>query len=154
MKEKKGTGSGIYIIAITAFFLGCFLMLVLFGTNIYRNIAGRQAVNNSHRAVLSYLLTVTRMDETSIYSADDPEFGQMLVVEETGSGYANRIYVSEGYLVEDFGKTDSRLRPEYATPIGETDLFEIEEKDSDLLKINTDQGSVFIHINSRGEAAK
>ena len=150
MKEKRDS-SGIYIIVITAFFLGCFLLLIVFGTNIYRSVAQSQADNNNKRAVLSYLLTISRMNETDIYAATDQEKGSVLVVEDAGTGFGSRIYVHEGNLVEDYGKLGGSLSPDYATAIGKTDVFEIEQKDSDLMKINTDQGSVFIHTRSAGE---
>lgn len=145
MTENKKNGSGIYIILITAFFLGCFLLLVIFGTNIYRKVATRQADNNSERAVLGYLLTVTKMNETDIYEVEDPDVGEVLIIEEPGTGYGSRIYVSEGYLVEDYGKVGGALAPDYATKIGETGTFEIEECSDGLLKLVTDRGSVFVH---------
>ena len=151
MKENKGTSSGIYIIAITAFFLGCFLLLVLFGTNIYRNIAGRQAANNDQRAILSYLLTTTKMNETRITERQDDKFGELLVVEDAGTGYGNRIYVNEGYLVEDYGKVEGPLMPDYAIRIGETDTLEIEKVNEKLMKVTTDEGSVFIHLRAQGD---
>lgn len=151
MKEKNGSGSGIYIIAITAFFLGCFMLLIIFGTNIYRHVASRQLANNDHRAVLSYLLTATRMNEASIIRQDDPEYGTLLIVEDAGTSYGNRIYVNDGYLVEDYGRIDGELLPDYATPIGKTEIFEVEEISSSLMKVNTSQGSVFIHLRQQGE---
>ena len=146
MKEQKQNGSGIYIILITAFFLGCFLLLVLFGTNIYRRVAGRQADNNQERAVLGYLHTVTGMNETAVYPLEDADYGTVLVVEDAGTGYGSRIYVNGGYLVEDYGKVGGALLPDYATPIGETEVFEVEEKDEGLLKLTTDSGSIFVHV--------
>ncbi len=151
MKKEKGTASGFYIILITAFFLGCFLLLVLFGTNIYRNIAGRQAANNDQRAILSYLLTTTKMNETEITAGTDGQYGTILTVEDAGTGYGNRIYVYDGYLVEDYGKVDGALMPDYAIRIGETSTFEIDEINDSLMKVSTDEGSVFVHIRDAKE---
>ena len=151
MSEKKTRNSGIYIIAITAFFLGCFLLLVIFGTGLYSNIAGRQSANNQERTVLAYLLTVTKMNEADISIEKDETYGNVLIVEDTGTGYGNRIYISEGYLVEDYGRVDGALMPDYATRIGETSLFETEKISETLLKLETDQGDVFVHIRKRTE---
>ena len=151
MKDKKGNNSGIYIIVLTAFFLGCFLLLVIFGTKTYRNIADRKDANNEQRAILSYLLTTTKMSETEISAGQDAAYGKYLLVEDPGTGYGNRIYLFDGYLVEDYGKTDGKLYPDAATRIGRTELFEVNEISDGLLKINTDEGSVFIHIGTAGE---
>ena len=146
MSEKKTRHSGIYIIAITAFFLGCFLLLVVFGTGIDSNIARRQKANNQERTVQAYLLTVTKMNEADISIAKDETYGNVLIVEDAGTGYGNRIYISDGYLVEDYGKVDGALMPDYATQIGESSHFETEKINENLLKLVTDQGSVFVHI--------
>lgn len=151
MAEKGRHGSGIYIIAITAFFLGCFLLLVVFGTGIYGSIASRQSANNQHRAVLAYLLTVTKMNENDIYVNEDPDFGHVLIVEDAGTGYGNRIYINEGYLVEDYGKTGGALMPDYATRIGEASFLETEMIEDDLYKLTTDHGSVFVHVREHAE---
>ncbi len=151
MTEKKTRGSGIYIIAITAFFLGCFLLLVIFGTGIYSSIAGRQSANNQERTVLAYLLTVTKMNEADISVVEDENYGNVLIVEDTGTGYGNRIYISEGYLVEDYGRVDGALMPDYATRIGESAQFEAEKISGTLLKLITDQGNVFVHIRKSTE---
>lgn len=145
MAEKEKTGSGLYILLIMAFFLGCFLLLVIFGTGIYRSIASRQSENNRERTVLAYLLTVTKMNETDIHTAEDPEYGTILIVEDAGSGYGNRIYVKDGYLVEDYGKVSGKLMPDYATKIGATSVFVIENSADNILKLSTDAGSVFVH---------
>ena len=151
MTEKGRHSSGIYIIAITAFFLGCFLLLVVFGTGIYRSIASRQSANNQDRAVLAYLLTVTKMNENDIYINEDPDFGNVLIVEDAGTGYGNRIYINEGYLVEDYGRAEGALMPDYATRIGESSFLEAEMMDDDLYKLTTDHGSVFVHIREHAE---
>ena len=147
--KKKTSYSGIYIIALTTFFLGCFLLLVLFGTRSYRQVALRQSANNQHRALLSYLQTVTRSSETEI-AVGEGEYGTMLTVADGDTGFGTRIYIYEGELVEDYGKLSSALMPKGATHIAETKSFEIEEVRDDLLQITTDEGSVYIHIREGG----
>ena len=58
--------------------MGCFLLLVIFGTGIYSNIAGRQSANNQERTVLAYLLTVTKMNEADISIEKDENYGNIL----------------------------------------------------------------------------
>ena len=137
--------SGLYIIAITAFFLGCFLLLVMFGAGVYRNIVSLQDATNEQRALSSYLLTVSKMSQIDI-TVDEGEYGKMLVMADKDTGYGNRIYVYEGQLVEDYGKIGGKLYPDAGVKIAKTDVFEIKAVRDGLLKIDTSAGSVYIHV--------
>ena len=144
MKQKESY-SGLFIIGITAFFLGCFMLLIVFGVGVYRNVVEMQNSTNDLRSLSSYLLTVSKVGETGI-SVEEGAYGKMLVIEEGDTGYGNRIYVYEGELLEDFGKINGKLYPDAAIRIAETDIFTIEELENKLLKITTSAGSVYIHM--------
>ena len=143
--KKKESYSGLFIIGITAFFLGCFMLLIVFGVGVYRNVVEMQNQTNSLRSLSSYLLTVSKVGETGI-SVEEGAYGKMLVIEDGDTGYGNRIYVYEGELLEDFGKIGGKLYPDAAIGIAETEVFTIEELKNDLLKITTSAGSVYIHM--------
>ena len=145
MKRNRGSYSGLGIIAVTAFFLGCFFLLILFGTGVYRNIVSLQSDVSETRALSSYLLTVSKMGEADIQVGNDSEAGAMLMIEDRDTGYGNRIYLYEGYLVEDYGQIGGRLFPDGAIRIGACDLFTISELEDDLLRIETSAGIVYIH---------
>ena len=141
----KRNGNTFRIIGITAFFLGCFFLLILFGTGVYRNIVSLHSDTYELRSLSSYLLTVSKMGEADI-SHTEGEHGAMLMIEDRDSGYGNRIYLYDGYLVEDYGELGGRLFPDAAIRIDRSDLFEIKELDEDLLRIETDAGTVYIHL--------
>ena len=143
--KKKESYSGLFIIGITAFFLGCFMLLIVFGVGVYRNVVEMQNRTNDLRSLSSYLLTVSKVGETGI-SVEEGAYGKMLVIEDGDTGYGNRIYVYEGELLEDFGKISGKLYPDAAIRIAKTDVFTIEELENDLLKITTSAGSVYIHM--------
>ena len=143
MKHRK-TSSGLSILGITAFFLGCFMLLVLFGTMSYRNIASVQRSNNERRALLTYLQTVSKMSSDKVYKDEDPQYGTILVAADGDTGYGNRIYLYEGSLVEDYGRLGGTLMPDAAIRIADTAAFRITEAADGLLRIDTDQGFVFI----------
>ncbi|MBQ2659035.1 MAG: DUF4860 domain-containing protein [Erysipelotrichaceae bacterium] len=143
--KKKESYSGLFIIGITAFFLGCFMLLIVFGVGVYRNVVEMQNQTNELRSLSSYLLTVSKVGEAGI-SVEEGAYGKMLVIEDGDTGYGNRIYVYEGELLEDFGKINGKLYPDAAIKIAETDVFTIEELENDLLKITTSAGSVYIHM--------
>ncbi len=151
MKQSGKAWSGLSATGITAFFLCCFLALVLFGTNIYRSTAASRQAGNEMRASLSYLHTVSRSNEAGI-SAGTGEYGDMLVVADGNTGYGNRIYVYEGYLVEDYSRLSAPLLPDSASQICENSLLQIEAVRQDLLKVTVDEGTVYLHIRGKGGA--
>lgn len=151
MKKSRNNFSELSIIGITAFFLGCFFLLIIFGTGIYADIVDSQSANIYERSLSSYLLTVSKMSESKIIYEDNSEVGQMLLIEDEDTGYGNRIYLYDGYLVEDYGQIGGKLFPKNAIKIAENNTFIIEKISERLLKITTDSGDVYISVKINGE---
>ena len=153
MKTRKSRNSlsELSIIGITAFFLGCFFLLIVFGTGIYSDIVASQNDSSFERSLSSYLLTVSKMGESKVSYKNDSEVGEMLLIEDEDTGYGNRIYLYDGYLVEDYGQIDGKLFPKNAIRIALNNTFKIEKVSPKLLKITTDCGDVFIGIKNNGE---
>ena len=151
MKKSRNNFSELSIIGITAFFLGCFFLLIIFGTGIYSDIVDSQSANIYERSLSSYLLTVSKMSESKIIYEDNYEVGQMLLIEDEDTGYGNRIYLYDGYLVEDYGQIGGKLFPKNAIKIAENNTFIIEKISERLLKITTDSGDVYISVKINGE---
>lgn len=151
MKKSRNNFSELSIIGITAFFLGCFFLLIIFGTGIYSDIVDSQSANIYERSLSSYLLTVSKMSESKIIYEDNSEVGQMLLIEDEDTGYGNRIYLYDGYLVEDYGQIGGKLFPKNAIKIAENNTFIIEKISERLLKITTDSGDVYISVKINGE---
>ncbi len=139
-KEKQSEFS---LLIMTAFFLMSFLLLVIFGTGVYRSISLSRQRSSFSRVLSSYLHTASKMNEAGIY-VERKEGRDVLVIKDGDTGFGNRIYLNEGYLSEDFGKLDDELHPSSALKIAKTSLFLIEEIGGDLLKITTDEGVVYI----------
>ncbi|MBQ6335383.1 MAG: DUF4860 domain-containing protein [Erysipelotrichaceae bacterium] len=142
MKEKQSSNE-FSLMIMTAFFIMSFLLLVIFGTGIYRNIAVSQEESSLSRTLSSYLHTASKMNEAGIYS-EVKEGHEVLVVKDGDTGYGNRIYLLDGYLVEDFGRLDDELHTASALKIAQTAVFEIKELSETLLKVTTSDGNVFI----------
>lgn len=130
---------------MTAFFIMSFLLLVIFGTGIYRNISVSREESSLSRTLSSYLHTASKMNEAGIYT-ESKDGKLVLVIKDSDTGYGNRIYLHEGYLVEDFGKLDDQLYPDSALKIAQTSVFEIEKMNEDLLKVKTSDGDVYITL--------
>ncbi len=155
MREEKRSPLGLYTIGIAALFLAGFLLLVVFGAKSYQRTTDGQNKNMHSRALLSYLSTTIKAYDTSgaVSVQGTEEDGQVLWLRDGSSGYALRIYVRDGMLLEDYAAESAALRPEEAQRIGETEQFEILFLAEDSLQVTTDAGSVLLHLRS-GEASK
>ena len=152
MNQRKGSPLGLYTIGIAALFLAGFLLLVVFGARSYQSTVTGQNENMKSRSLLSYLATTVHgYDTGDAVTVEDSEHGPLLVIADGNTGYALRIYRYEGALVEDYAVQTAPLAPERAQVIGSTDIFEIEQLSDSLFRIATDEGSVLLHIRSKGE---
>lgn len=147
--------SGIYTMAVAGVFLAGFFLTVVFGAQTYREIAEGQSRNNEARALLSYISTCVRMNDTPGAVRVSREEGEpVLVIADGQSGYAIRIYRYGDSLVEDYGEADGALYPDMAQVIGETEEFRIEELENGAYAVVTDAGRVLFGLRSeKGVAA-
>ena len=106
-REGTARSTSCFTIGTVALFLVGFLLLVIFGARIYRDTVESQYHNMDTRGQLSYLVTTLRANDTR--GAVTVEDG-VLVVRDGNSGYAFRIYLHDGRLVEDFYDETGRRR--------------------------------------------
>ena len=153
MRKEHHFRIGLFTIGITALFLAGFFLLVVFGAQSYRNTVAGQNGNMQSRALLSYLSTTVKGYDAAdaVLLTEDPEVGQVLALADGSSGYAVRIYLKDGMLLEDYAAKDAMLHPEEAQQIGMTEQFEAEKLSGDLLRLKTDAGSVLLHLRSGGD---
>nr|WP_304577936.1 DUF4860 domain-containing protein [uncultured Acetatifactor sp.] len=153
--RRSGGLSGIYTMAVAGVFLAGFFLTVVFGAQTYREIAEGQSRNNEARALLSYISTCVRMNDTPGAVRVSREEGEpVLVIADGQSGYAIRIYRYGDSLVEDYGEADGALYPDMAQVIGETEEFRIEELENGAYAVVTDAGRVLFGLRSeKGVAA-
>ena len=155
MRQRKQPSQGLFMIGIAVLFLAGFLMLVIFGAQIYRNVVAGENKNMHTRALSAYLSTAVRNNDTAgaVKTQSDPDFGQVLVIADGDTGYALRLYKdNEGRLLEDLAPIGDPLWPESAQAISDTDVFEISELNNGLISVRTDEGSVLLRIRSEGGA--
>ena len=150
-KEDRKNPLGLYSIGIAALFLLGFFLLIVFGAQNYRNAVAAQHENNDSRVLLSYVSTCIRgNDQTDCVRIREENGNTVLVIADEESGYASRLYLSKGNLVEDYAETDAALDPANAQIIGETTVFTVEEVQEGLLCVTTDAGSSLICLRSKG----
>ncbi|MCI9231182.1 MAG: DUF4860 domain-containing protein [Lachnospiraceae bacterium] len=153
--RREGSLSGIQTMAVAGVFLAGFFLTVIFGAQTYREIADGQNRNNEARALLSYISTCVRMNDTAgAVSVSQVEGEPVLVIADGQSGYAIRIYRYGDSLVEDYGEAAGALYPDMAQVIGETEEFRIEELGGQTYAVITDAGRVLFGLRSeKGVAA-
>ena len=153
--RRESSLSEIYTMAVAGVFLAGFFLTVIFGAQTYREIADGQNRNNEARALLSYISTCVRMNDTAgAVSVSQVEGEPVLVIADGQSGYAIRIYRYGDSLVEDYGEAAGALYPDMAQVIGETEEFRIEELGDQTYAIITDAGRVLFGLRSeKGVAA-
>ena len=151
---KRGSFSqGVFTLGIAGLFLAGFFLLVTFGAATYRETVEGQGENNRTRSLVSYLSTCLKANDRAgalsweACTEQDGLNGALLTIADGDSGYALRIYQWEGQLLEDYGPADGPLQPEDAQVLGETALFEIQERDG-LAYVVTDGGEVPLRLRS------
>ncbi|MBP5750122.1 MAG: DUF4860 domain-containing protein [Firmicutes bacterium] len=151
LKDKKTTPLGLYSIGIAALFLLGFFLLVVFGAQNYRGAVASQHANNDSRVLLSYVSTCLKScDEAGCVRIAEQDGSSVLVIADGDSGYASRLYLIDGVLVEDYSEIDAPLDPEDAQTIGETSVFLVEEEKEGLLSVTTDAGKSYVYVRSKG----
>ncbi|MBQ2678470.1 MAG: DUF4860 domain-containing protein [Firmicutes bacterium] len=144
------SSTGFYTMGILALFMAGFLLIVIFGANIYKGTVETQDANNNTRAILSCISSFSKsQDPGHIKVASDNKLGAVLIVEDGDTGYAQKVYEYKGNLVQEYSKEDSALFPEEARVIGKTDTFTIEEKAAGMIAVDTDAGQVLIHTGEK-----
>ncbi len=152
MTQHNRSPLGLYMIGIAALFLAGSLLLVILGAHTYRNAAKGQEDNNHTRALLSYVQAAVRAGDSAggIRIENDASKGQVLVIAD-GDRYAQRIYLSDGKLVEDYNRLDAPLDPKNAIAIGDSRVFELElDQERGMLRVETEEGPAVLHIRSQG----
>lgn len=153
MRRTDSTPLGLYVIGIAALFLAGFLLLVIFGAQTYRHTVAVQDGNNHTRATLSYIAAAVRASDTAggvqVTEAilEDGTDTHILSLADGDTGYALRIYLSDGRLMEEYARAEALLTPSASSVVGETSLFEVEKKGG-LLRVRTDDGTVLLHLRS------
>ncbi len=145
MKKSSSSAVGLYTIAISVLFMTGFLLLVVFGANIYRDTVRKQDGNNGTRSLLAYVSSCVKSgDSGSVSIKKDSRLGSVIVIKDGSTGYAKRIYRYKDSLVEDYDTIGSAYHPKDAETIGHTKTFSVKRKNSSLIEVRTDAGRVLL----------
>lgn len=146
-KNGKLFGDIVQTVTIAVLFL-VILLLVVYSAVSYQRAVEIQEDNNNTRALLSYVITAVKANETGAVTIEERDGMPVLVITDTAIGYEQQIYQADGKVYEAYGKTGMHPDPSEALEIGESQLFELSWLKENLLQIRTDKGNSYVHIRN------
>ena len=144
-KKTKGIGDILSALTIAVLFL-VIMLLVVFAAKSYERGADVQYENDSQRILCAYVATAVKNHTDGEVSPTEFNGDPGLIIEDGTTGFAHKIYLHEGSLVEEYSRTEAPVNPETANKIGETNTLDIIYIADGLLEIKTDKGASYVHV--------
>jgi len=144
--ERSGAGGVLRSLTVAVLFL-VILLLVVFSARAYQYAVDVQERNDEMRAVLSYVVTAVNADRASRVSVEERDGLRVLVIRDEAAGTEQRIFFDDGSVREDYGLTGSGIDRKGSSEIGKAERFDITLVKEDLVRIDTDLGSSYVHIH-------
>lgn len=143
-----------FSLALFALMLGCILWLTALGAGLYGRLVDSRAANERARASLGYLVTRVRAaDAAGAVTIQAGEEGDVLVLADADTGYETRIYLADGWLVEQLCPAGAALDPAAAQPVAEETAFTACWAAPQLLRLTTSAGTAEVALRSAGGGA-
>ena len=151
--HEKNRSSSVFMLVLFAFIVALSLILVVFGSSIYRHIEQTRTADNVTRAGTAYLASrIAAGDNANALSRRQGPQGDMLVLTETvnGQNYETRLYLYNGQMLEEYKPADAMIDPASATAVVDTDTFTFSYADG-LLRMETSSGVQYAALRSPQE---
>ena len=144
-RNTRSIGDILSALTIAILFL-VILLLVVFTASSYQHGASYQSENDNERVLCSYVATSVKNNHGGEVTPMDFNGCPGIQIEDGNTGFAHKIYMQNGDLLEEYSKSDAPANPETASKIGETSTFDISYIDDDLLEIKTDKGASYVYV--------
>jgi len=144
-RKTRSIGDILSALTIAVLFI-VILLLACFAAKSYEHSSALQYENDSHRVICAYVATAIKDHTEGEVTPMDMNGNPGVSIEDGDTGYAHKIYLNNGLLLEEYTKADAPVNPEAATKIGETSQFDIRYISEDLLEIKTDKGASYVHV--------
>ncbi len=144
-KSNKSIGEILSALTIAVLFL-VILLLVVFAAKSYQHGADSQHENDMQRIVCAYVATAVKDHDGGEVTPMDFDGCPGISIADGDTGFAHKIYLSDGALMEEYSKSDLPVDPKTASKIGETSQFEISYISDNLLEIKTDKGASYVNV--------
>ena len=143
--NTKSIGEILSALTIAVLFL-VILLLVVFTAKSYERGADVQAANDSQRVLCAYVATAVKDHSSGEVTPQEFSGYPGILIEDGNTGFAHKLYMKDGDLLEEYSRTETPVNPDTASKIGETSQFEIAYISDDLLEIKTDQGASYVNV--------
>jgi hypothetical protein len=141
MHQKDNTRHMIdimFVLSLFCLFAISSVVLILFGTNIYKKTVASMDSNYASRTSVAYITEKIRQSDQydSIYIDDSQGFKRLMMTQEiNGVTYATSLYEYDGFLYELFARTDIELAADAGQQVIAIDNLEFDLVSDTLLKI-------------------
>lgn len=151
----KRDRSHVFTAILFALFLITLLFAITAGTNVYRSLHETADAADNARLGVNLIANTVRANDSidSVAAGTGPE-GQSLVLREhlSSGDYETRLYLYDGYVVQEYSLAGAAYTPDRATQIVESSQFSYTYANG-LLSITTDQGTADVALRSVGGGA-
>ena len=138
-----------FSLALFALMLGCILWLTALGAGLYGQLAASRTANDQARATLRYLVTrVREADAAGAVTVRQEGEGEVLVLADADTGYETRIFLSEGWLVEQLCPAGAALDPAAAQPVAQAEAFSAQWARPGLLTLSAGGAEAQVALRS------
>lgn len=139
MQRSSSRATPVFSLVLFALMLGCILWLTALGAGLYGRLEASRSANEQTRAALGSLVTRVRSgDAAGAVRLDNGPEGDMLVLTDPDSGYEFRIYLAQGWLVEQFCAADAATDPDAAQRLAQAQEFTAQWAGPSLLRLTVD----------------
>lgn len=149
----RNSRTGAFSVGLYAMILAAALLLTVFGGRLYAAVTAAREENDLRRSTLAYVQTqIEAADAAGAVSILKGPEGDLLELTDSASGYATRIYLYEGALVEEFSPAEDSPDPARAQTICQADSFSVAAVNDSLISVTADGVRALAAVRSGGIA--
>lgn len=148
----RGRLRQVFAALLLALFVVALLGVLGVGTAVCQRLVTRDEGVAEVRSSLGVIVNAVRATDAagSVARGSGPEGDALVLVERLESGtYETRIYLADGWIVEEYALADAAYDPADATRIAESSSFDFEVEGS-LLEVSCDAGAAQVALRSAG----
>lgn len=144
------SASNIFAILLFAVFALALFVALIGASSAYQRIADDSQAANAKRLNTSLLSNIVHAADSAdaVSAMEGPEGDVLVLAEHLDSGtYETRLYLHEGWVVQEYALSDAPLSPKTATRLAESQTFSFTAEPR-LVRIWCDEGETTVALRS------